>query len=47
VRTVGSVHIMIIPSITGFQTGKNFTMYSVTVMFLVLQADASDKQLTL
>jgi len=26
VRTVGSVHIVIIPSITGFQTGKYLTV---------------------
>ena len=47
VRTVGSVHVVIIPSIRGFQTGKNPTVYTVTVLFLVLQADAIDKQQTL
>jgi hypothetical protein len=47
VRTVGSVHIVIIPSNTGFQTGKNLTVYAATVPFLVLQDDACDKQQTL
>jgi len=26
VRTVDSVHVLIIPSITGFQTGQNLTV---------------------
>jgi len=26
VKTVGGVHIVIIPSMTGFQTGKNLTV---------------------
>ena len=47
VRTAGSVHVVIIPSITVFQTGKNLTVYAATVLFLVLQVDASDKQQTL
>jgi short-subunit dehydrogenase len=44
VRTVGSVHVVIVPSITGFQIGKNLSVYTATVLFLVLQADAIDKQ---
>jgi hypothetical protein len=47
VRTVDSVHVVIIPSITGFQTSKSLTVYAATVLFLVLQADAIDKQQTL
>jgi hypothetical protein len=47
VRTVGSVHVVIIPSITAFQTDKNLTVYTATVLFLVLQDDASDKQQTM
>lgn len=43
-RTVDSVYIVSIPSITGFQTGKNLTVYAAIVLFRVLQADASDKQ---
>jgi hypothetical protein len=42
-RTVDSVHIAIIPSMTGFQTGKNRSVYAAIVLFLVLQADAIDK----
>jgi short-subunit dehydrogenase len=41
---VGSVQIVIVPSITGFQTGKNLSVYVATVLFLVLQADGVDKQ---
>jgi short-subunit dehydrogenase len=44
VRTVGSVHVVIVPSIIGFQTGEYFSVYVATVLFLVLQADAIDKQ---
>ena len=47
VRTVDSVHVVIIRSNTGFQSGKNLTAYTATVLFLVLQADTSDKQQTL
>jgi hypothetical protein len=47
VRTVDSVHIVIIPSNTVFQIGKNVTVYAATVLFLVLQDDACDKQQTL
>jgi len=47
VRTVDSVHVVIIPSVTGFQTGKSLTVYAATVLFLILQADAIDKQQTL
>ena len=32
VRTVGSVHIVIIPSITEFQSGKNLTLQAATVL---------------
>jgi len=44
VRAVGSEHIVIIPFMIGFQTGKNLTVYAAIVLFRVLQADASDKQ---
>ena len=47
VSTVVSVHVVIIPSMTGFQTGKSLTVYAATVLFLILQADAIDKQQTL
>jgi len=32
VRTVGGVHIVIIPSITEFQSGKNLTVQAATVL---------------
>jgi hypothetical protein len=32
VRTVGSVHIVIIPSITQFQSGKNLTVQAATAL---------------
>jgi hypothetical protein len=43
VRTVGSEHIVIIPIIRGFQTGKNLNVYAAIVLFCVLLVDASDK----
>jgi hypothetical protein len=43
VRAVGGEHIVIIPFMRGFQTGKDLTMYPAIVLFCVLQADASDK----
>jgi short-subunit dehydrogenase len=44
---MGTVHIVIIPSITGLKIGNNLTVYTATVVFLVLQADAIDKLQTL
>jgi len=39
VRTVGAVHIVMIPSVTGFQTGNNLTVYKATVLFqMILRA---------
>jgi hypothetical protein len=39
VRTVGGVHIVMIPSVTGFQTGNNLTVYKATVLFqMILRA---------
>ena len=47
VNAVGNVHVVIIPSIGGFPTGKNLTLFAATVFFLVLQADIIDRQQTL
>jgi short-subunit dehydrogenase len=41
---MGTVHIVIIPSMTGLKTGNNLTVYTATVVFFVLQADAIDQQ---
>ena len=46
VRTLGCVRIVIVPSITRFQTGKNLTLLAAPVLFVVLQADAIDKKPT-
>jgi len=46
VRALGCVHIVIIPSITRFETGKNLTLLAAAVLFVVLQADAIDKKQT-
>jgi hypothetical protein len=46
-RTVDNVHIVSIPFMTGLETDKNLTVYTITVLFLILQDDAIDKQQTL
>jgi hypothetical protein len=46
VRTVGRVHIVIIPSITQFQSGKNLTVQAATVLLYCCTADTGDRQQT-
>jgi type IV pilus biogenesis protein CpaD/CtpE len=46
VRTVGSVHIVIIPSITQFQPVKNLTVQAATVLLYCCTADTGDRQQT-
>jgi hypothetical protein len=39
VKTVVGVHILMIPSMSGFQTGKHLTVYKATVLFqMILRA---------
>jgi len=50
VRTVGSVHIVIIPSITQFQSGKNLTVQAATVVLyckLILVTSSKQCQIIL
>jgi len=46
VRTVGSVHILIIPSVTQFQSGNNLTVQTATVLLYCCTADTGDRQQT-
>jgi hypothetical protein len=46
VRTVSSVHIVIIPCITEFPSGKNLTVQAATVLLYCCTADTGDRQQT-